>query len=516
AQRLAQALANQERILVIGDFDADGATSTALAVAALKAMGATDINYLVPNRFTYGYGLTPQIVELAKTKNPHLIITVDNGISSTEGVQRAHELNIDVLITDHHLAGKELPSACIIVNPNQPNDTFPSKAIAGVGVIFYVMLALRSYLLTNNWFEKRQLPIPVMAQFLDLVALGTVADVVSLDKNNRILVHQGLGRIRKGAARPGIQALLQIARREAAQLSANDLGFALAPRLNAAGRLDDMSLGINCLLAEDSVSAYQMALQLEQLNNERRELEAEMQKQAFAIVERMHFTTQLPVGLCLYDPSWHQGIVGLVASRVKDKTCRPVIAFARVDGGNLKASARSVTGIHIRDCLENIAAAHHEILQKFGGHAMEAGLTIKEKDFKHFAQLFAAEVEKQSQGNEFNAGIESDGELATQHLNLELAQILRNGGPWGSAFPEPCFDGIFEIIDQRLVGQKHLKLLLKLPDSPYYHDAIAFSIDPEQWPNHRAQRVHCVYKLDVNEYQNRQRLQLLIEELEAV
>ena len=513
ALRLVQALKSKERLLIIGDFDADGATSTALAVAALRAMGSDTVDYLVPNRFSFGYGLTPEIVELAKTKNPALIITVDNGISSAAGVERAHALGIDVLITDHHLPAKNPPKNCIIVNPNQADDLFPSKALAGVGVIFYVMLALRHHLTAANWFQENQIEVPNMANFLDLVALGTVADVVPLDKNNRILVHQGLARIRLGRARPGLQALLQVAKRSAERLTPADLAFAVAPRLNAAGRLDDMSLGINCLLAPDAESAYLMALELDQLNNERREIEADMQKQAFNIVDRLRLDASLPEALCLYDPQWHQGVVGLVASRVKEKTQRPVIAFARVDKGVLKGSARSVNGVHIRDCLENIATQHPELLTKFGGHAMAAGLSLNEADFKPFSRLFAEQVAQQIKEKALVNGLDSDGHLETAHLNLEIAELLREAGPWGSGFPEPCFDDVFEVIEQRLVGQKHLKLLLKKPDSSYFFDAIAFNIDPNQWPNHRAQQLHCLYRLDINEYQGRKRLQLLVEEL---
>lgn len=515
-ERLSQALSNQENILIIGDFDADGATSTALAVSALRAMGAKSVDYLVPNRFTFGYGLTPEIVDLAKTKNPQLIITVDNGIASVAGVERANALKIDVLITDHHLPGGDLPQAVAIVNPNQKGDSFPSKSMAGVGVIFYLMLALRSELIEKQWFVEQALPIPHMAQYLDLVALGTVADVVPLDKNNRILVYQGVGRIRSEKARPGIQALLQVARREALRLTAADLAFAVGPRLNAAGRLDDMSLGINCLLAEDSMNAYRMALQLDQLNNERRDIESTMQKQAFVIVDHLNLNTDLPAALCLYDPKWHQGVVGLVASRVKDKVNRPVLAFAKTKDGMLKGSARSIQAVHIRDSLERIATAHPELLTKFGGHAMAAGLTIKESDFKEFSKIVAEDVARETQAEQLLAHIDSDGELKASDLSLELAELLREAGPWGSGFPEPQFDGIFEIVDQRLVGQNHLKLLLKAKDSNHYQDAIAFNVDLKQWPNHRAQHAHLVYKLDVNEYQGRKRLQLLVEELEVM
>jgi len=515
AARLARALKEQEAILIIGDFDADGATSTALAVSALKAMGAQKVDYLVPNRFTYGYGLTPEIVEAAAPRKPQLIITVDNGIASLAGVQRAKALGIDVLITDHHLPGSELPEA-IIVNPNQPHDTFPSKAMAGVGVIFYVMLALRHELSQQDWFNLQNIPVPNMAQFLDLVALGTVADVVPLDKNNRILVHQGLGRIRKERARPGIKALLEVARRDALRLNASDLAFAVAPRLNAAGRLDDMSLGINCLLAEDPMSAYRMALELDQLNNERRDIEAEMQKKAFVIVEKLHLAAEIPAALCLYDKAWHQGVVGLVASRVKDKVNRPVIAFAKGDAGLLKASARSISGIHIRDSLERIAIRHPALLSKFGGHAMAAGLTLKESDFKEFSRIFEADIAEQLSPEHLAARIDSDGELEALHLTLELAELLREAGPWGSGFPEPQFDGVFEIVEQRIVGQNHLKLLVKLKEADRYLDAIAFNVNLNDWPNHRATMAHLVYKLDVNEYQGRKRLQLMVEELEAV
>ncbi len=512
-QRLVRALKSQERILVVGDFDADGATSTALAILVLRALGAQYLDYLVPNRFTYGYGLTPEIVDLAHTRNPHLIITVDNGIASLAGVDRANALGIDVLITDHHLPGAELPKACAIVNPNQKGDLFPSKSMAGVGVIFYVMLALRSQLIAEHWFAEQKITVPNMAQFLDLVALGTVADLVPLDKNNRILVHQGLMRIRAGKSRPGIQALLQIAKREPHRLMASDLGFAVAPRLNAAGRLDDMSLGIHCLLAEEYEAAYGAALQLDQLNHERRTIEAEMQKQAFLIVEPLNLSEDLPEGLCLYDARWHQGVVGLVASRVKDKIQRPVIAFAKAGESILKGSARSIPGIHIRDTLEAVATQHPHLLSKFGGHAMAAGLSINESDLDVFKKIFAEQVSVQLKHQAHEIQANSDGELEAGHLTLELAELLREAGPWGQGFPEPLFDGVFELIEQRIVGQNHLKMLVKLKGSEEYQDAIAFNVDLKQWPNHRAQKVQLLYKLDVNEYQGRKRLQLLVEEI---
>lgn len=512
-ERLSYALHQQQQILIIGDFDADGATSTALAVSALKVMGAKHVNYIVPNRFKYGYGLTPEIVDVASQSKPDLIITVDNGIASFAGVQRANELNIDVLITDHHLPGEELPAACAIVNPCLPNDLFPSKSLAGVGVIFYVMCALRSHLKEQNWFEKNNIPNPNMAQFLDFVALGTVADVVSLDKNNRILVQQGLKRIRAGQAHIGIFALLQVAGRDRSRIVATDLGFAIGPRLNAAGRLDDMSLGIACLLEDDMNQALAKAQQLDQLNHERRHIEAQMQREAFDIVNRLDFKRQLPLGICLYDPNWHQGVIGLVASRVKEKLNRPVIAFAKVDDETIKGSARSITGLHIRDILDSIATEHPHLLSKFGGHAMAAGLTLHIDALKPFSEIFAAEISKHLSEQNRHGQIETDGELSFEDFSLKTAELIRNSGPWGQGFPEPVFDGVFQIADQRLVGERHLKLTLKNPDSNQHYEGIAFNINTSLWPNPRCREVHVVYRLDVNDYNGRQKLQLLVEDL---
>lgn len=514
--RLIHAITHDENILIIGDFDADGATSTAVAVSALRMMGAKNVDFLVPNRFTFGYGLTPDIVELAKKiKSPDLIVTVDNGIASTEGVARANHLGIDVLVTDHHLQGSELPDAVAIVNPNRKDDVFQSKSLAGVGVIFYVMLALRAQLDADGYFTSNHISKPNMAELLDLVALGTVADVVPLDKNNRILVHQGLQRIRSGFARPGIRALLQIAGREAEKLAAVDLGFSIGPRLNAAGRLDDMSLGIDCLLENDFEKALLLAKQLDQLNIERRAIEMEMKQQAFDIVDRLDLAKQLPMGICLYDEKWHQGVIGLVASRVKDKLHRPTIAFANGDHGILKGSARSVNGVHIRDVLDEIATTHPQLLSKFGGHAMAAGLSIKCDDYAEFSAVFDAVVSKQLSADQLHRQIETDGELSHDEFTLENAELIRNSGPWGQHFPEPLFDGEFDIISQRLVGEHHLKLVLKGKNAPYPVDAIAFQVDTAQWPNHKATTAKIVYRLDLNEYRGRASLQLIVEALSA-
>jgi single-stranded-DNA-specific exonuclease len=510
AELLFEALQQQWRILIIGDFDADGATSSALAVRALRAFGVQHVDYLVPNRFTYGYGLTPEIVAVAAEKKPNLIITVDNGISSIAGVEAAKKLGIKVLITDHHIAGDALPEAEAIVNPNQRDDAFESKAIAGVGVIFYVLLALRRCLREKNYFSEKNIVEPNMAAYLDLVALGTVADVVSLDRNNRILVKQGLRRIQAGKCCPGISALLQISKRDAKKISAADLGFALGPRLNAAGRLEDMSLGIECLLTDSNEQALAYAQQLDALNHERRGIESDMSEQAFAILKKMDFK-ELPVGLCVFDQSWHQGVIGILASRIKDKYHRPVIAFAPAEQGIIKGSARSIVGIHIRDMLDAIAKKQPTLLTKFGGHAMAAGLSLAQKDFAAFNQAFIDEIAQHCNPEELRGAVYSDGTLRNEELNLELAEQLQAGGPWGQHFAEPAFDGIFSIVEQRLVGQKHLKLLLKQSDKIF--SAIAFNVDLTQWPNYRAESIHVVYRLDINEYQGRSSLQLIIEHI---
>lgn len=514
AVMLADAISSDARIVVIGDFDADGATSTALAVAALRALGATQVRYLVPNRFAYGYGLTPEIVELAARDQPDLIITVDNGVSSLEGVAAARRLGIATLITDHHLAGRELPAADVIVNPNQPGCPFPSKSLAGVGVIFYVMLALRAQLRSREWFAHRA--EVNLAQFLDLVALGTVADVVPLDRNNRILVAEGLRRIRAGQCRPGILALLEVASRRRQTLVASDLGFAVAPRVNAAGRLEDMAIGIECLLCEDPSAAHSQALRLHALNDERRTIEQDMQAEALELLTglALNNTADLPVAMTLYQSGWHQGVIGILASRIKDRLHRPTIAFADGDSGELKGSARSIPGIHIRDILDAVAARHPGLVTRFGGHAMAAGLTLQRANYEAFAEAFAEEVERHAQDVHLQALIESDGELSPADFEMDLAMQLRLAGPWGQHFPEPIFDGRFTVLQQRLVGEKHLKLVLSPPGSSQLLDAIAFNIDPARWPDPSVEEVEIAYRLDVNDFRGQQSLQLVIEQLQ--
>ncbi|MBV53782.1 MAG: single-stranded-DNA-specific exonuclease RecJ [Coxiellaceae bacterium] len=511
--RLIKAVTNSQNILVIGDFDVDGATSTTLAVSALRAMGAKTVDYLVPNRFDYGYGLSPEIVDVAYQSAPDLIITVDNGISSISGVARARELGIDVLVTDHHLPGEDLPKDCILINPSLHGDQFPSVSLAGVGVIFYVMLALRAGLKAQGWFEQESIPCPKMSEYLDLVALGTVADLVPLDKNNRVLVHQGLARIRKFPVRPGLQALIDVSKREAASLLTTDFGFAIAPRLNAAGRLDDMSLGIECLLTQDHAYARDIAEQLNQLNVDRKLIEQKMKQEALAIVERLSITTDTMHALTLYEENWHQGIVGLVASRIKDKTHRPVIVFASVGDGTLKGSGRSIAGLNLRDVLARIDALDSSLIIKFGGHAMAAGLSICEEKFRDFSKSFNEVVELMAHPDIFQQKWVTDGSLSADDLTLDMADLLRQSGPWGQAFPEPQFDGIFDVIEQRLVGGSHLKLTLQHPDGMYPVSAICFNVDVNHWPNHHCCQIKIVYRLDINAFRNNKTLQLMVDQL---
>ena len=516
AELLADAIAGDQRILIVGDFDADGATSTALGMSTLRDFGARYVDYLVPNRFEYGYGLTPEIVELAARNKPDLLITVDNGIASIDGVRAARAHGIATLVTDHHLAGDELPEAEVIINPNQPGCPFPSKALAGVGVIFYLMLALRSCLRERGWFEQR--PEPNLAQCLDLVALGTVADVVPLDRNNRILVDQGLRRIRAGQARPGIRALLDVAQRAEHSVVASDLGFSVGPRINAAGRLDDMSIGIECLLSESTAEAMAYATELHRLNKDRRAIEEGMQREAMQIIAAMDFggTADTPPALTLYQSGWHQGVIGILASRVKEKLHRPTIAFADGDEGQVKGSARSISGIHIRDILDAVATRHPGLISRFGGHAMAAGLTLARDDYPAFAEAFVAEVGRHTDEVELQAVIESDGELAPEDLDLELATALRYAGPWGQHFPEPTFDGRFVLEAQRLVGEKHLKMTLSPAAGSQSIDAIAFNVDLACWPNEAVREVDIAYRLDVNEFRGRRSVQLVVEQLNAV
>lgn len=517
AQLLADSVESNQLILIIGDFDADGATSTALAVTALQRMGANNVEYLVPNRFEYGYGLTPEIVAVAAKRKPGLIVTVDNGISSIDGVAIAKKAGISVLITDHHLAGTELPDADVIVNPNQPGCEFASKNLAGVGVIFYVMGVLRRELNRRNWFADKGIAPPNMAAFLDLVALGTVADVVSLDHNNRLMVNQGLARIRAGYTGEGIKALLDVANRDAGTLSSSDLGFAIGPRLNAAGRLDDMSLGIECLMATDRDQALSMARQLDEFNRDRRAIEQGMQEQAFSILAELDVANgeDMPTGLCLYDGRWHQGVIGILASRVKDKFHRPVIAFADGDEEEIKGSARSIEGFHIRDALDTIATKTPGLLTKFGGHAMAAGMTLAKQDYQKFAQAFDIEARAALSREQLESTVITDGELLTDDFDLSLAQLLAESGPWGQHFPEPQFDGEFELIQQRIVGERHLKMLVQTPGTDgEVLDAIAFNIDTDFWPNQQIQRVRLCYRLDINRFRGRESLQLIVEYLE--
>ncbi len=499
------------RVLIIGDFDADGATSSALMVRALRSFGFA-VGFLVPNRFQFGYGLTPGIVSLAAARAPTLIVTVDNGISSNAGVAAARARGIDVLITDHHLPGALLPDANVIVNPNLGGSRFGSRALAGVGVAFYVMAALARRL------EQAGLPATGgAAQLLDLVALGTVADLVPLDANNRVLVAQGLKRIRAGRCVAGIRALLAIAGRPAHELTASDLAFGVAPRLNAAGRLDDMSIGIQCLLEDDLATAEPLAARLDELNRERRSIEARMQQVALGAVRCLADPGPGALqrsGVCLFDESWHQGVVGLVASRVKDRLRRPVIAFALADRASLRGSARSVAGIHIRDVLDSIATRHPDLIERFGGHAMAAGVSLERAKLDRFARAFDEEVARWTAGAPAADTIETDGELAPAEIALDTAQALRAGGPWGQAFPEPCFDGLFSIRSARVIAERHVKMWVEVPASGRAFDAMAFNhLEEGAQFVPPAGLAQLVYRLEVNEYQGERRLQLLIDHL---
>ena len=516
ASLISDAIKNESRIIIVGDFDVDGATSTTVAVKALKSMGAKKVDFLVPNRFEYGYGLTPEIVEVAVERfNPDVIITVDNGISSLEGVKTAKAHGLKVIVTDHHLPAKTLPNADAIVNPNQPDDHFPSKMLAGVGVIFYVMLALRSLLREQGWFEEQGIPVPNLAELLDLVALGTVADVVPLDYNNRILVSQGLARIRSGHVCTGIKALIDITGRETERLIASDFGFAIAPRLNAAGRLDDMSLGINCLLSDDIVEAHKIAQQLDEINHARRDIEADMKQQAEKLLDEMSLddNANLPFGLCLFDEGFHEGVVGILASRIKDRWNRPVIVFAKTEDNLLKGSGRSIKGLHIRDAIDTVATQNPNLISKFGGHAMAAGLTIAADDYSLFTKAFDDEVRRHLCDDDLQGVVISDGELLESELTMNTADELRYAGPWGQTFQEPVFDGLFNIISKRIVGEKHLKLSLQPDGSSLEIDAIAFNTTDEEWSQDHLQ-AKVAYRLDVNVFRGRQSLQLMVEHIE--
>jgi len=513
---LVQALQQQWRLLIVADFDADGATSCAVGTRALRAMGAKTVNYLVPDRVKHGYGLTPTIVELAAPLHPDLLITVDNGIASLSGVQAAKHAGMRVLVTDHHLPGRELPAADAIVNPNQPNDNFPSKNLAGVGVIFYIMLALRTRLRALGWFNPQR-PEPNLAELLDLVALGTVADVVPLDYNNRILVAQGLARMRNGKACAGIQALMKVANRDAERLVSSDLGFYLGPRLNAAGRMENMSYGIECLLNDDPDTAMVQAEELDALNQERRFVEHDMQEDAQALLDRIKQQTDLPFGLCLFDENWHQGVIGILASRVKEQVHRPVIVFTlnTENPEEIKGSARSVSGVHIRDVLDAVATHQHGMITKFGGHAMAAGLSLPKANFQAFQTAFDAEVRKHLSNEDLHGVIHSDGELDKNDFTLDFAEILRNFAPWGQHFPEPVFDGHFELLEKRLLKEKHLKMLVKPVGGDYPIDAIAFNTQDKDWPT-QVQQLNLAYRLDINVFRGFKTLQLMVEHIEVL
>jgi len=519
AERFAAARHNHERVLIVGDFDADGATATALMMTCLRAYGFNAPAYLVPDRFRFGYGLSPALVAAARELQPDLIVTVDNGISSHAGVVAARQAGIEVLITDHHLPGDTLPDAAVIVNPNLTDSRFGSKALSGVGVAFYVMAALGQRLATDGLLDAG-IARAICADCLDLVAVGTVADLVPLDYNNRVLVSQGMRRIRAGQTRPGIQAMFAAAGRNPVQATTADLGFAIAPRLNAAGRLEDISLGIECLLASTQRDAGEKASILSRLNEERKELQASMQADA-----DLHIDTSLE-GLaegvddlrasCLFDPSWHQGVVGLVATKIKDRLNRPVIAFAHgEEEGLLKGSGRSVRGVHMRDILATLDARHPGMILRFGGHAMAAGLSLAFDQLEAFRDAFARELAEHLTHIDDEQRLLSDGELTVAELGLPLAEQMRVAAPWGQGFPEPLFDGRFELVSQRIVGDKHLKLSLRHREGGDAVDAIAF-FHPDLLPAPSGSECIVAYKLDVNEFRGRRRHQLVVEHIECV
>ena len=512
---LHTALRERWRILIVADFDADGATGCALAVRGLRALGAAEVGYRVPNRFEHGYGLTPEIVTVAAAARPDLLITVDNGISSHEGVRAAQALGIKVLVTDHHPPGRELPSAEAIVNPNLPDDLFPSKHLAGVGVMFYVLTALRARLRATGWFGERGPSEPNLARYLDLVAFGTVADVVRLDHHNRILVGQGLRRIRQGQCAPGILALCEVAGRTPDRLSAADIAFYLAPRLNAAGRLEDMGQGIECLLCDDLAAARAIARRLDEINRQRGELTGEIHAQALERIEGItDHARELPFGLCLFDPGWHQGVIGIIAGRLKEHLHRPVIVFASDRDGRIKGSGRSVEGLHLRDALAAVATAHPGLIPQFGGHAMAAGLSLAADRFELFSQAFDTEIRLRLSADDLHGRLLSDGELEPVEFSLDTAKRLREAGPWGQGFPEPLFDGVFEVVSHQILRDgKTLKLWLRPPATTLALEAVAFRRAADFAPG--TARVRIAYHLEVNNWRG-ERLQLLVEHLEAV
>ena len=527
---LLDAIQLGQRIVVVGDFDCDGATSCALFIRVMSAFGYPNVGFVVPNRFEFGYGLTPEIIDFILPQKPDLIVTVDNGIASIEGVDYAKSIGISVLITDHHLPADVLPDADAIVNPNQPGCEFASKSLAGVGVVFYLMLGLRAALREQGWFEAREIEEPDLAKFLDLVALGTVADVVPLDKNNRILVEQGIRRIRTGQCCVGIKALLQIAGRGASRLVASDLGFSVAPRLNAAGRLDDISIGIMLLLTDDQTLAFDIATELDSFNKDRRSIEQGMKHEAESTVAELLEESSvqknsaddgLPAAISLFNEGWHQGVVGIVASRIKEKFHRPCICFApesdEPSSELLKGSARSIPGLHIRDALDLVSKRYPDMIHRFGGHAMAAGLTLYREKFTAFQEAFAAIAEELLSAEDLEKRMLSDGELQPGDMALGTANELRRVIPWGQGIPEPIFDGRFKVVNQRIVGGNHLKLVLVHPENANTTiDAIAFNIDVEQWPDNQVDTVEAAYTLDVNEYRGRESVQLIVRQISKI
>lgn len=511
---LQEMITQKKRILIVADFDADGATSCALAIRGLTAMGAEDVIYVVPNRFEHGYGLSPKIVDVALDHDPDLIVTVDNGISSISGVEHAKKNGIKVLITDHHLPGDKLPSADVIINPQLKENKFPSKNLAGVGVIFYILLALRAKLKAENWFDEKNIKYPNLANLLDLVALGTISDLVPLDKNNRTMVAHGLKLMRKNKSKAGILAILNQSGRQLSTLTSGDLSFAIAPRLNAAGRLTDMSLGIECLLTDDKENAVEMAKKLNQLNIERRQIQDNMEEQALTEFEKYLQDTskKMPHGICIYNQNWHQGVVGILAAKIKEKFNRPVIVFAQECQGILKGSARSITELHIKDVFDEIARLYPELILTFGGHAMAAGLTIEESQFDRFSDVFNKVVNQYISSDSLEDQCLTDGELSGDDFSLPLALAIQNAGPWGQSFPEPIFVGQFKILDKRVVGESHLKLKLQSRNNNTL-DAIAFNMTGDDWPS-KLEQITSTYRLGINNYRGHSQIQLFIEHIE--
>lgn len=513
---LQEMITQKKRILIVADFDADGATSCALAIRGLTAMGAEDVIYVVPNRFEHGYGLSPKIVDVALDHDPDLIVTVDNGISSISGVEHAKKNGIKVLITDHHLPGDKLPRADVIVNPQLKENKFPSKNLAGVGVIFYILLALRAKLKTENWFDEKNIKYPNLANLLDLVALGTISDLVPLDKNNRTMVAHGLKLMRQNKSKAGILAILNQSGRQLSTLTSGDLSFAIAPRLNAAGRLTDMSLGIECLLTDDKENATEMAKKLNQLNIERRQIQDNMEEQAFTEFEKSFQDTskKIPHGICIYNQNWHQGVVGILAAKIKEKFNRPVVVFAQECQGILKGSARSITELHIKDVFDEIARLYPELILTFGGHAMAAGLTIEESQFDRFSDAFNKVVDRYISSDSLEDQCLTDGELSGDDFSLPLALAIQNSGPWGQSFPEPIFVGQFKILDKRVVGKSHLKLKLQSRNNNTL-DAIAFNMTDDDWPA-KLEQITSTYRLGINNYRGHSKIQLFIEHIEPL